>query len=208
LKISSFFCIDIFIKLDKILNICNPSIAQVKTWAYDEDMYFMEQDEELLLHAHRYMPTMLELALDNKCPKQNACYTVLESYSFSQLEYRNKESIQKIIALEKVGSKETFTNKKVNEWKINFKKIVDLYFNPRPLTNDECAFIIKTFLTAGRVYQTYKELQTTTSGYKCYHGKYNAFNKYGYIHPQKCIWVTSHKQGEAMEDVLQKLSKK
>jgi hypothetical protein len=131
--------------MDKILNITNPSIVQVKTLAYDEDMYFMEQDEELLLHAHRYMPTMLELALDNKCSKQNTCYTVLESYSFSQLEYRNKERIQKIMALEKLKSKETFTNKKVNEWKINFKKITDLYFNPRALSNTDCEFVIKHY---------------------------------------------------------------
>jgi hypothetical protein len=193
--------------MDNVLNITSPTIAQVQTWAYDEDMYFMEQDEELLLHAERYMPIMLELALDDKCPKQNACYTILESYSFSQLENRNKEGVQKLLALEKVKSKETFTNKKVNEWKINFKKIVDLYFNPRPLTNDECAFVIKILLTAGRVYQTYKELPTTASGYKCYHGKYNTFNKYGYIHPKKCIWITSHKHGEAMEDILKKMTK-
>jgi hypothetical protein len=193
--------------MDKILNIISPTIAQVQTWAYNEDMYFMEQDEELLLYADRYMDIMLELALNDKCPKQNACYTILESYSFSQLENRNKEGIQKILAIEKVKSKETFTDIKVNEWKINFKKIVDLFYNPRPLTNDECAFVIKILLTAGRVYQTYKELPTTKSGYKCYHGKYNHFNKYGYIHPQKCIWITSHKYGEAMEDVLKKLSK-
>jgi hypothetical protein len=193
--------------MDKILNITSPTLPQVQTWAYDEDMYFMEQDEELLLHAERYMDIMLELALNDKCPKQNACYTILESYSFSQLENRNKEGIQKILAIEKVKSKETFTNIKVNEWKINFKKIVDLFFNPRQLTNEECAFIIKTLLTAGRVYQTYKELPTTASGYKCYHGQYNIFNKYGYIHPQKCIWITSHKHGEAMEDILKKMTK-
>jgi hypothetical protein len=191
--------------MDKILNITSPTIEQLKTWAYDEDMYFMEQDEELLLHAHRYMSTLLDLALVDKCPKQNACYTIIEYYSFSQLEIRNKEGIQKMLAIERVRNKETFTNKKVNEWKVDFKRIADLFFNPRSLTKDECDFVIKKILTAGRVYQTYIELPTTASGYKCYHGKYNAFNKYGYIHPQKCIWITSHKHGEAMEDVLEKL---
>ena len=61
-------------------------------------------------------------------------------------------------------------------------------------------------LYAGRVYQEYKEMPMTHSGYKCYYGKYNIYFVYGYIHPKKCVWIVSNKQGGIAEDVLQKLA--
>jgi hypothetical protein len=42
----------------------------VREWGYDEDLLLLEQDEDLLLYNIDFFPVLLELAGDDRCPKQ------------------------------------------------------------------------------------------------------------------------------------------
>lgn len=52
-----------------IQNPCDLSEADLREWAYGEEVELMEQDEDLLLHDINYMPVLLEFIRDSSCPK-------------------------------------------------------------------------------------------------------------------------------------------
>jgi hypothetical protein len=71
-----------------IENPCNLSDAELREWAYDENVELMEQDEDLLLHDIKYMPQLLECLRDAGCPKAEDIFNIV-SY-FGQLRLLHK----------------------------------------------------------------------------------------------------------------------
>src|SRR5262245_7591297 len=41
----------------------------IRTWGYDEELFLLQQDEDLLLYEEEFIPVILELAGDDQCPK-------------------------------------------------------------------------------------------------------------------------------------------
>lgn len=53
--------------------------AAVLAWAYDEDLLFASQDEDLLLGAHHeHYPLLAELAKNPACPKAEYCLSIMD----------------------------------------------------------------------------------------------------------------------------------
>jgi len=63
-----------------ILEDWNPSEATLRRWAYDEDLYLAEQDEDLVLHHENYLPLLLELAGEPLCPKAKYILACVDAY--------------------------------------------------------------------------------------------------------------------------------
>ena len=57
----------------------------VKEWGYDEDLILMEQDEDLLLYDFDLIPSLLELAGDESCPKGDYAFYILCQFSREQV---------------------------------------------------------------------------------------------------------------------------
>lgn len=57
----------------------------VRAWGYDEHLLLMEQDEDLLLYKFEFFPVLLELAGDDRCPKQEYAFCILCSHSREQV---------------------------------------------------------------------------------------------------------------------------
>lgn len=49
----------------------------VRAWGYDEDLILLEQDEDLLLYGFDFFPILLELAGDDRRPKQEYAFCIL-----------------------------------------------------------------------------------------------------------------------------------
>lgn len=62
---------------ERITDNFNPTDDDVREWGYDEALFFMEQDEDLLLYGLYYVPVLLELAQDPACPKQHYALSIL-----------------------------------------------------------------------------------------------------------------------------------
>jgi len=77
---------------ERITNNLNPTYDDVRQWGYDEALYFMEQDEELLLYGLYYVPVLLELAQDPACPKQQFALSILgQSIREAALHHRSND---------------------------------------------------------------------------------------------------------------------
>jgi hypothetical protein len=51
----------------------------ILAWAYDEDLLFLDQDEDLLIGAHHeFFPLLARLSKDVSCPKADYCLTIMD----------------------------------------------------------------------------------------------------------------------------------
>lgn len=77
---------------ERITDNFNPTDDDVREWGYDEALFFMEQDEDLLLYGLYYVPVLLELAQNPACPKQHYALSILgQSIRKIALHHRSDE---------------------------------------------------------------------------------------------------------------------
>lgn len=67
--------------MERITDNVNPTPDEVREWGYDEDLYLMEQDEDLLLYRTSHAPVLLELAADPSCPKRYYALCILGQFA-------------------------------------------------------------------------------------------------------------------------------
>lgn len=65
---------------DVVLNDWNPSEETLRRWAFDENLYLSDQDEDLVLGQEQYLPLLIELADDPSCPKAGYILSCLDFY--------------------------------------------------------------------------------------------------------------------------------
>ena len=56
-----------------------------RAWGYDEELLLLDQDEDLLLYNFEFIPTLLELAGDDRCPKQDYAFCILCQFCREQV---------------------------------------------------------------------------------------------------------------------------
>jgi hypothetical protein len=57
----------------------------VRTWGYDEDLLLSSQDEDLCLYNWEFVPVLLELAGDERCPKGTYAFWILCQFCREQV---------------------------------------------------------------------------------------------------------------------------
>ena len=57
----------------------------IRIWAYDDDLLLLEQDEDLLLYGVEFIPVLLELSGDDRCPKEVYAFSILCQFSREQV---------------------------------------------------------------------------------------------------------------------------
>jgi hypothetical protein len=63
-----------------VLGTFSPSFDQVRQWAYAPDMRLTAQDEVAAVSSPVYLPVLLELASDPKCPKRQYLLGIVDGY--------------------------------------------------------------------------------------------------------------------------------
>jgi hypothetical protein len=57
----------------------------VRVWGYDDELFLLEQDEDLTLYDSAYFAVLLELAGDDDCPKQDYAFSILCQFCREQV---------------------------------------------------------------------------------------------------------------------------
>jgi hypothetical protein len=84
----------------KILGCDDVSPELVKVWGYDDNLVFLEQDEDLLLYDYELIPSLLELAGDESCPKGEYAYSILCQFCREQITRggrKGAEALKKVV---------------------------------------------------------------------------------------------------------------
>lgn len=79
-----------------IENPCNLSDADLREWAYNDDIELIEQDEDLLLHDIKYMPVLLECVRDQSCPKSDYIFGIIAYFGQLRLLHRLTDEVAKL----------------------------------------------------------------------------------------------------------------
>ena len=125
--------------MEYCLDNINPSLEQVRKWAYAENVYFTNQDEDLILHAARYAGTLLELASDSRCPKHDYCFSILNHYAQTLLARREWVTVDNII--QNLPPNPIIKEPNLLAWKWDLIWINNLITNPSELTFKQCDYI-------------------------------------------------------------------
>ena len=70
----------------------------IRIWAYDSELYFLEQDEDLMLHRPEFVPALIEMAARDDCPKQQYIKSILEYFIQCSFLYKNDIQLSEIEA--------------------------------------------------------------------------------------------------------------
>ncbi len=81
---------------DRITNNVNPTPQEVREWGYDKGLQFLEQDEDLIFYGQEYLRVLLELAADDKCPKQGYAFGILCDSCRESVLHRRRVEMQAI----------------------------------------------------------------------------------------------------------------
>lgn len=121
---------------ERISDNVNPTADDVRQWGYDEDLYLMEQDEDLLLYGTSYAPVLLELAEDDGCPKQYYALCILSQFTRESALSGNRSNLRHLQSIAKERSE--IRDAGVAEWRKYVNRLVE-YDNQPCEVNEEKA---------------------------------------------------------------------
>lgn len=175
--------------MDKYLDTFRPTLEQIQLWAFDTEMYFVEQDEDLALHQNEYIPKLLELASDINCPKAEYCLSILTNYSRLILANRQVEDV--LVTLDHLKKVQFELSYQVRNWKNTFLFLADILLTPRPISPEE-ADKIGWRLTVGEFCsREFKKSRMFNSGVVEYRASTSSYIEYLYINLQTSYWCRS-----------------
>jgi len=177
--------------MEKYLNNCNPTIDEVRQWGYDEDMYFIEQDEDLALHSAEYISILMELSSDASCPKNVYCLSILTHFSQIQLANRELSEIENIFQY--VSQYQNELSVPVEKWKFDFLQLRELIINPRSLTEEESDAVAFILTVGDYNHREFKKSRSLASGFIEYLASTSSYREYLYIYinPRTSFWRSS-----------------
>ncbi|MFC0771935.1 hypothetical protein [Terrimonas alba] len=175
--------------MDRYLDNFKPSIQEVKEWAYDDSLYFTQQDEDLALHSTEYISTLMELASDQECPKNGYCLSILTYYSQILLANRMLKEIKEV--KRQIAKYDLPLNDSVENWKSDFLYLTDLIYNPRPITESEADKVAWRLTVGDYCIRDFKKLGLLYSDILEYSASTTSYIEYFYINPRTANWKLS-----------------
>lgn len=165
-----------------------PTEEDIRVWAYDEDLSFMQQDEDAILQQTIYVAIMLQIAEDKECPKGRFLYSILVSHLQTLFLCKLQEEIR---LTREVIEKLIIRNEEGILWREKFLMFADLLENPRPIT-EEVAEKIGWQLCVGEYsLREFVQVEVNADGYIMYQGKYGAFSQSVWVNPEKGHWKSA-----------------
>lgn len=170
----------------QILDIGNPTPQQLHDWGYDEDLYLTEQDEDLLLHNLRYVPTLLDLAADPRCPKQQYAADIITYYSQLTLLRR---IVPTATGLAQVAQMTRYPSAPlIEKWRDWYLWLYELLLQPRPISTEEMERIAFLLAVGDCCTRDLKRTGQMVDGYTEFLASTSSFRLYVYINSQTGYW--------------------
>ncbi len=125
-----------------------PSCETILKWGYGEDLEFIEQDEDLLLADVQYMPALLVLAMDDRCPKQHYAISILRQITNWILSSRDKRGTGAAASAWIMSTE--LTNQEVHSWASEFLEGFSRIAAPKPFAAGVAEVFAKSLIGSGK----------------------------------------------------------
>jgi hypothetical protein len=174
---------------DVILNDADPTCELVRQWGYDENLYFIEQDEDLILHDAKYVPVLMELAADAKCPKNDDTLSVLSYFSQLTVLFKQTNTANKIA--EHIATSPHRNDPRIAQWIGYFRCIYDRLVHPCSMTDADMESFAKQLLNGQYAYRRFERTGHTLEGFHEFTCYTESYRGYVYINPNTGRWQQS-----------------
>ena len=174
---------------DVILNDADPSCELVRQWGYDENLYFIEQDEDLVLHDEKYVPVLIELAADANCPKNDDALSIL-SY-FSQLTLLFKQNVIADQIAEHIATSPYRSDPRIAAWINYYGCIYDRLARPSAISDAAMVTFAKQLLNGQYAYRQFERTGHVLDGFHEFTCYTRSYRGYVYINPNTGRWQQS-----------------
>lgn len=126
-----------------VLNELNPSPEVIHQWAFDLNLWLIEQDEDLVLSEIKHVPLLLALSRDESCPKQATCFAIVDRVSRGVLLGRDIDGCRLI---HRSIDAETKASPITSTWAKAFGNAYDRLLHPRKFERREAQALAKWLL--------------------------------------------------------------
>jgi hypothetical protein len=172
-----------------ILDDVNPSIETVRRWGYDENIFFIDQDEDLILHDPRYVPILLELAADESCVKAEYAKNILAYFVQLVFLYRHSQIIADIA--EKIQNTDVKLEPRVREFMDYFNRLHDCFVSPHEMNAEEMKLLAHDLLNGLACRRQFESTANRVNGYHEFVCSTQSYRAYVYIDPSTGHWQQS-----------------
>ncbi len=106
----------------------NPTIEEIRKWAYDAEATSPEQDFALILATPDYIQELIELTADKTCPKRNFFLQTMYIFAGDAIRRANVEWLNLLSSLIQKG--QSYNDELINIWAERVKQLEN---NPEKL---------------------------------------------------------------------------
>jgi hypothetical protein len=170
---------------ENVLDDADPSPETVRRWAYDDDLVFIEQDEDLILHHTKYVPLLLEFASNPSCPKSGYSLGILEDFGKSQLLHRMDGTRE--IAVQ-AGRNLNASEGDVKDWATDYRRAFEMLVSPKVIPDTDMEWLARYLIKYGRQFCKTGRLLGPYTEFKAWTDSYVIFL---YVNQNSGIWKHS-----------------
>ena len=174
---------------DVILNDVEPSCDLVRRWGHDENLYFIDQDEDLILHEPQYVPVLIELAADVKCPKSGYALSILSYYSQSLVLFRDIKVAGEIDRL--IETSPHRGSPRIADWVSFFRSIYERLVRPRRLSSADMELLAESLLCGETGSGNFTRTGEKVGDFHEFLYYSDSYRGYVYINPETGLWRQS-----------------
>lgn len=160
----------------RVLNLVEPTTEQILAWGYDEDVCFIEQDEDLVLYGVEYVLPLVRLASDDSCLKATFALSILYQYSRELFVRRQRDEADRVREI--IDSFPAKLPSEVHEWADYFRRVHDRLTNPAPLPDEDADDLAEDLLNAKFRFLQVSRTGRTINGMREFVGYYGSHQEY------------------------------
>lgn len=162
----------------------------IRLWAYDPALYFKTTGEATLLQQTDWLPTLLELAADPTCPRQQEIQTLLEG--FVQQKFLERDANTLLVIRETLEEqRKLLTTEWLILFMVNFNYIHTIFREPQRITDAASDKIAKELLQGSQPNPNYTKEAPLDDATRVYATAIDSLKQYLYINPLTGEWKTS-----------------
>jgi hypothetical protein len=171
------------------LNDGDPSCEVVRRWGYDENLHFIEQDEDLVLHDAKYVPVLIELAADANCPKNDYTLSILSYFSQLTVLFKLADTANEIAA--HIAASPHRSEPRLDKWIEYFRSIYDRLLHPCSMMDSDMESFAKQLLNGQYAHRRFERTGRVVDGFHEFTCYTDSYRGYVYIDPNTGRWQQS-----------------
>lgn len=144
----------------------------IRLWAYDEDIYLIQQDEDAVLWEWDFVPILLELATDPECPKADYAFSITDDFARCMIVHQEHRDL--VEARKAIEWAEQKTAPAILKWAELQSSRLEAVLNPVASTDSEFLALGELLLATPTMTKTLERVSPSAA---IIHSRYGSYRE-------------------------------